>query len=281
MRLFLAMSVVLSHTGSTYKMIPGDVAVEVFFAISGFYMSLILTGKYNSRTTFYVNRFLRLYPVYLVVMVATWTWFVFTWIYLGRVPTNPLTDAYQHMSWWQIGLLVISDWTMVGLDIPSLFHFTAEKGFLLFHSLAAGVAPDGATFAGSFRAIEPAWSIGVEIWFYLIAPFLMMLRSHWIVLIALLSIALKIVMTKFELATYFFFPAQLFFFMAGILLHRAYVGTTSIRKLDGRVGSAVLMTVLVLFVVFDKLPEQIAICNLRHLHSCHTLTVCPYEGEPL
>src|SRR5258705_9507951 len=106
MRFLLAMAVVVGHMASSmdtaYALIPGTLAVEVFFSISGFYMSLILTGKYHDRTTFYVNRFLRLYPVYLIVSVATWLWFLFIWMYLGKLPTNSWINAYEHMSWWQV-----------------------------------------------------------------------------------------------------------------------------------------------------------------------------------
>ena len=146
------------------------------------------------------------------------------------------------MSWAQVGALVISNWTMIGLDIPSLFHFSADQGFLLFHSSQPVNAQDGAKWAGEFRTIVPAWSLGVEIWFYFMAPFLVALSSRWIVLIGLLSVALKIAMAKCGLQTYFFFPAQLCFFMAGMLLHRAHVGAF-IEKLDGRVRYAVVMLV--------------------------------------
>jgi peptidoglycan/LPS O-acetylase OafA/YrhL len=91
MRFLLAIAVVTEHIGPSavsFALIPGPLAVEVFFAISGFYMSLILTGKYHDRTTFYVNRFLRLYPTYLIVCVATWVWFLFEWAFLGKLPTN-------------------------------------------------------------------------------------------------------------------------------------------------------------------------------------------------
>ena len=180
MRFLLAVSVVVAHmagTGRAFTLIPGNLAVEVFFSISGFYMSLILTEKYRERTTFYFNPFLRLYPVYLIVCLGTWVWFFIAWIYIGRIPTNSWVEAYQQMSWWQLASLIASNWTMVGLDLPSLFHFKGQEGFLLFHFPAAADAPDGAKWAGEFRTIGQAWSIGVEIWFYLLAPFLVALRS--------------------------------------------------------------------------------------------------------
>ncbi|EPR37113.1 hypothetical protein dsx2_1056 [Desulfovibrio sp. X2] len=50
LRLFLALSVVAGHAQSTvfgYRGIPATYAVNCFFIISGFYMSMILNGKYR------------------------------------------------------------------------------------------------------------------------------------------------------------------------------------------------------------------------------------------
>ena len=49
LRLMLALSVVIQHLDGAFGghsgILPGTIAVEIFFAISGFYMSLILSGK--------------------------------------------------------------------------------------------------------------------------------------------------------------------------------------------------------------------------------------------
>jgi peptidoglycan/LPS O-acetylase OafA/YrhL len=258
MRFLLATAVVVNHItfmdpdAANIPLIPGTTAVEVFFSISGFYMSLILTGKYHDCRTFYVNRFLRLYPVYLTVTLATWAWFLFVWRYLGKQPTNDWIDAYQHMSWWQVALLVASNWTMVGQDIATSFFFNPDEGFSFF--LFSHHA--GPTHGARFLTIYPAWSIGLEIWFYLIAPFLVPLRSRWIVLIGVVSITLNSVMAKFGLQTYTFFPSQLFFFMAGMLLHRAYVAK-SLENVDRRIAFGALIIVVALFLSFDRLPKPI------------------------
>lgn len=257
MRFLLAMSVVSGHLyflTKTDVLIPGDLAVEVFYSISGFYMSLILCGKYRDRTTtFYLNRFLRLYPVYFVVSIATWAWLFSRWVYLGGFPPAYWINAYQQMSWWQVGLLATSNWTMVGLDVMSLFSFSPDKGFLFFEYPAENL------LVGGFRTIAQGWSIGTEIWFYLIVPFLVTLRSRWIFLIALLSLVLKIAMMKFgfQIPAYYFFPAQLVFFMVGILLHRVYAAGL-IGKLDRRISYAVLTVVVILFLWCNKFPQTIA-----------------------
>src|SRR5262249_3182920 len=133
----------------------------------------------------------------------------------------------------------------------------AGAGFLLFHFPEPADAPDGAKWAGEFLTIGQAWSIGVEIWFYLIAPFLVLLRTRWILLIGIASIVLKSVMMTFGMLTYFFFPAQLCFFLAGVLLQRAYAAN-SFEKLDRRIGYGALTVVVGLLVLFEWLPKPIA-----------------------
>ena len=62
-RVILAIAVVLTHSQSLlgYTLLGGELAVEAFYIISGFYMSMILNEKYSSNYLFYTNRALRLY----------------------------------------------------------------------------------------------------------------------------------------------------------------------------------------------------------------------------
>ena len=78
LRLILAISVVLAHAGSLFgfSLIGGQLAVQAFYIISGFYMSLILNEKYikkNSYWLFISNRLLRLYPIYGIILILTVT----------------------------------------------------------------------------------------------------------------------------------------------------------------------------------------------------------------
>ena len=63
-RLLLALAVLLAHVENApaflLRFIPGSLAVQCFYIISGFYMALVLNGKYSSKRDFYFNRFLRL-----------------------------------------------------------------------------------------------------------------------------------------------------------------------------------------------------------------------------
>lgn len=61
-RFLLAFSVVAAHFQyySTFRLIGSEIAVEGFFIISGFYIAMILDGRYASTRNFLINRFLRL-----------------------------------------------------------------------------------------------------------------------------------------------------------------------------------------------------------------------------
>ncbi len=79
LRLLLAISVVLAHLQFIfgYSLIGTRPAVQSFFIISGFYMSLILTEKYvgkkGSYFLFISNRFLRIFPIYWLTLILTIT----------------------------------------------------------------------------------------------------------------------------------------------------------------------------------------------------------------
>ena len=64
-RVLLALAVLLSHLPpASYKILSGALAVQAFFVVSGFYMALVLDGKYRDTWLFYSNRILRLAPTY-------------------------------------------------------------------------------------------------------------------------------------------------------------------------------------------------------------------------
>ncbi len=72
----MAVSVVLWHSQPIfgYFGLPGDVAVHLFFMISGFYMTLIINGKYNHPNgikAFYVGRWFRLFPLFYLSVALT------------------------------------------------------------------------------------------------------------------------------------------------------------------------------------------------------------------
>jgi peptidoglycan/LPS O-acetylase OafA/YrhL len=122
---------------------------------------------------------------------------------------------------WQWLALQFSNLTMLGLDLPTAFHWKAGQGFLFLHAGTEG-APDGAEWAARFTWIGQAWSIGTEIWFYLLAPVLVRRSVPIQIVLGSASCALMVLMERFSPLTHFFFPANLWFFLLGSLLFRFY-----------------------------------------------------------
>jgi peptidoglycan/LPS O-acetylase OafA/YrhL len=73
LRLFLAMLVVISHTGNTlYGYNIGVVAVISFFILSGYVMSMLIEKYYKQPSlipTFYLDRITRLFPQYVFYII--------------------------------------------------------------------------------------------------------------------------------------------------------------------------------------------------------------------
>jgi peptidoglycan/LPS O-acetylase OafA/YrhL len=185
-RLLLAVTVVIGHAwGQGDHHAPGTMrffgllnpyySVQLFFVVSGFYMALVLDTKYskhaNGTRLFYVNRVARLLPSYLAVLF-TYGLIVYC---LRRANSTP------NFGWWghyrtlfgshhrfAFVSLILSNLGLVGLDIAPFFSIKGVAGH-------------------NYVVIPPAWSIGMELCFYLLAPWLV--RRSLKTLLALVGLA--------------------------------------------------------------------------------------------
>lgn len=230
LRILLALSVVASHGSSILgtKLCPGPLAVQIFFMISGFYMALVLGDRYplNPRglRLFYSNRALRLFPAFLTVTLGIWALFILSWVWLGRIPGNDWVQDYATMPWSVKLPLVATNWLLLGTDVFSSFYYSAAEGLrFMLPSDPPSMTEQGMMWMHRFRTIGAAWSIGTEIWFYLLAPFLVRLRWFWLAALFLLSLACRLwIEHSLGRYPYFFFPAQLLFFISGIWACQLY-----------------------------------------------------------
>lgn len=146
LRLLLAFSVVLGH-GAGYAnliFVNGSAAVFCFFMISGFYIALLLDTVYMGRlVAFYINRVLRLYPAYFFVLLIA---IVYREAAVGDLSAF-FISGIEHKSW-----AVVSNFLFFGMDYLR-FNAVSEFGY-----------------PANWRIIPQAWSLDVEIMFYVIAP---------------------------------------------------------------------------------------------------------------
>jgi peptidoglycan/LPS O-acetylase OafA/YrhL len=150
LRAVAAVMVLLQHvsflTGATFHSAVGnvlarfDVAVPVFFALSGFLLGRPFVARLLDRrplppkAPFYRRRVLRIVPAYWLALTATYVWL------------RP--DSARQAA---------------GLDYP-------------LHYLLLQIYPGG-TFQ---KGISLAWSLAVEMSFYLVLPWLAALAARWL-----------------------------------------------------------------------------------------------------
>ena len=239
-RLLLAISVIAAHSSSIFGLnfIQGQMAVEVFFMISGFYMALVLTEKYNKKSDyklFISNRFLKVFPTYWLVLILC---IIYQLIFLFLNPSSPkiftLFNPIYHLNPISFLFSLIPNFTIFGLDLTFFFGLNPTTGSLFFTSHFQDFQPP----LYDFNFIVQAWTLSLELTFYLIAPFLNKFKNKFLFLIMTLSLGLRLFLYSRGLNhdpwNYRFFPNELIFFAAGILMYRLYlkIKTKSWNKLS-------------------------------------------------
>lgn len=228
-RILLAIAVVAAHSNSIlgFTFTNGTIAVQSFFIISGFYMSLILNEKYvgvnNSYKLFITNRILRLYPTYFIVLIVAILISVISFFIDGNAYyLKPYIDTIKYISPFTLTILILMNLSMLGQDTVMFMGLNKTNGHLFFTMDYSHTDP----FLYLFLFVPQAWVIGIQLMFYLIAPFIVKRRSYILVLILILSLVLRFFLYFFgyyhDPWTHRFFPFELAFFAVGGLSYKMY-----------------------------------------------------------
>ena len=227
----LAISVVIAHSSSVggFSLVGGKIAVQAFYMISGFYMTLILNEKYigrnNSYRLFISNRLLRLYPIYWTVLIVTLFLSIGVFIFSSGQSLGSLRPYYTNISIMNIesiSFLILSNITMFFQDTVMFLGLDTASGGLYFTENFRQTNPQ----LRDFLFVPQAWTIGIEITFYLLAPFIVRKKISFIILLVLVSALLRVLLYKNGLKhdpwTYRFFPTELLFFLLGTIAYHVY-----------------------------------------------------------
>ena len=191
LRYLLAVLVLLSHAGVNIAgHHPGVMAVAVFYAISGYVMAALIQRHYSQAAAaprFYLDRLLRIYPQYGIYALAAALWYAAT-----AQPTAFLQHAPSLQE-------LINNILIVPLN------------YYMYNG------------ADQFTLIPPAWSLGAELLFYLLAPWLC---RFWNVAVglALASLGVQVLAWHGVLHSdwwgYRLLPGVLWIFVLGMAMQR-------------------------------------------------------------
>jgi peptidoglycan/LPS O-acetylase OafA/YrhL len=198
-RTVLALSVVLWHIGPGLAPLSGEAAVTCFYIISGFYMSMIINERYHALSPwrFYMSRAMRLLPAYWVALL----------IAACTIVANGDTDwllnsnhTFKPIAWLA---MVASNVAIVGLDIV---NFLVKSGF---------------SHQTLIRLVGPAWTLGIELQFYVVAPFIVARSPRLVMILLVATLTLHFSLLGLPPAWHYYFgPASWCFFILGVVAHR-------------------------------------------------------------
>ena len=261
-RFFLAICVVTSHCGNVFSlpMMTGNVAVQLFYIVSGFYMSIILNEKYNLRSNSYwlfiSNRLLRLYPIYFLILI-----FTLGLCWLGNIKSDGLSyvklDIYfqYKLSLSSYFALFFSNLLIVGQDFIMFLGLNIDSGDLFFTSNFRSHSPELHTFL----FIPQAWTLSVEILFYVICPFILNKGVKKVLLFIFLSLIIRFfVAYGLDFVNdpwgYRFFPSELMFFLLGYISYYLLRNTKIVIHSVG-INYAVLLSFIITILYYSAFPD--------------------------
>lgn len=241
LRILLALWVVAVHGDAFFgmKITQGWAAVQCFFIISGFYMSLILNEKYTgsgSVKVFLSQRFFRLLPTYWAVLLLTLAVTGLAWGWWGHA-LPPLLMWQEHAPVLGVGNVpLFASANILLLGHTELLFLGMDPADGSLHLVANFLHTD--PWVWRFTFIPQAWSIELELLFYVLAPFLVRRPLPVILGVMALSFAVRgvcyvVFKLTFDPWTYRFFPNELALFLMGAVSYRIYRAAWRERLAEG------------------------------------------------
>jgi peptidoglycan/LPS O-acetylase OafA/YrhL len=256
-RCLLALSVLIAHSGSIFgfKLVGSQVAVQSFFIISGFYMSLILHEKYTgangSYRLFITNRLLRIFPLYWLVLGLILVLSLAKFFYSGDIHYTYLGIYFNYgdsMDIASLGLVIFANLFIFLQDLVMFLGVNIQTGHLFF-------TPDFQTTDPAlyrFLFIPQAWTLALELMFYAIAPFILKKSLKFIIVLIIFSLLIRSILFMMgynqDPWTYRFFPSEILFFLLGNISYRIFKKIRD-QKID-RLYLKLIYAFILCFVLF-------------------------------
>lgn len=251
LRFLLALSVVIAHSSPLFGLeITRSVsAVQGFYIVSGFLVSMILHEKYPADPAglrlFYSNRALRIFPTYWVTLLIA--------VLLSHGTIGYWRSVLPSLNWSAIAYFI---WSNIGLfGIDSIVFVKIQNGALELTQHFGNSNPP----AYALLFIPQAWTLGIELAVYVFAPYLFRRPIATLVAVAGMSFLLRAV--AFHLGyrddpwTYRFMPFELGLFVLGSISYRAYRALHGSAVLE-KLAPFAFLAMLILSLGYTSLSQE-------------------------
>lgn len=248
LRLLFALSVLIAHSGKffNYNIANPGIAVPSFFIISGFYMTLILDKKYVNKNSgkFLSNRFLRIFPLYWLTLIAVVILILLKYIFHIGTDDNAIVHYIKFASHEPPLIFVLSVINFIIRNITLIF--TSDYVFKSDNT-------------PGYLLIQQAWTLQAELLFYLIAPFLIKLSKKIFLIFILLYIFIFFgIVNRLNLIpdttlTYLFF-SNLIYFLLGIISYKFLFKKVEIKKNNSGLLLIIFLAFLLYLLFYNSIP---------------------------
>jgi peptidoglycan/LPS O-acetylase OafA/YrhL len=220
-RFLLAFAVASIHIGKIpiYSGVNAALAVQCFYVISGFLIARVWDQKYSSESNgtqlFYLNRAARIYFMYWAILSLTLASIFAVHVAAGRWPQSLSIAQSAQMIVYQI----VSNISLAGSSVMLWLGATPDGHLYLTDNYTTS-----AVEVWKMMLLPQAWTLELELWFYLLAPFLLKLRTRWLIVVCVASFALRFywyhVGSEIDPWSYRFFPFEVGVFLLGAIAYR-------------------------------------------------------------
>ena len=264
LRLLLAVSILIYHAGpiGIITLIENHIAVQLFFIISGFMISYVLDQKYmkNKKQNirlFYINRFFRIFPIYWVILALTLSFSLFIAKDFSITPLGNAVKLFNNLSFNKIGEAANYLFnTIFIVNIKSILNAFPNNIPLL---------------------IIPAWTLHVEIIFYIIVPFIYKRSIKSLVGLLIVGLSCRFIFYSLhffgsKLPDGQFFPIQFIYFILGILSYRLYL-LFYMQKIVKRLSKYIFFATIAFALCYQFLPFNWRIWHIHPINWLFELTI--------
>src|SRR6185369_7119929 len=251
LRFLFALIVLISHAGLLFggNIASSTIAVNSFYIISGFYMSLILDKKYNkkhSKFLFWSNRFLRIFPLYWATLLVMLGFILVKFFFHVGNEDNAITHYINHAP--QISP-VFFDLNLINYIVRNLTLIITYDYFL----------PNDST--PGYLLVQQAATLQVELLFYLIAPWLVSLSkkifSYFFIIYACITFGIIIPLHLLSYNLIYIFLSVLIYFLLGVGSYNILYKKIADKKVSTRKSLGIFATILLYLLFFNIIPLPI------------------------